>query len=175
MTILGVLLICCCVVIPFLKPDSKMHRKLLLLFCILIPFLAFCDLPIEQYKVEYDSFNKNFHGQVIKFKTPISYQIFEKKHVGDYPKTIVDIGQFIVRNSEITDNQNIYKKYTIEPIQGGMAFTVLSSFWLRKNFINSIFSDDIHYLVMSDEKGTYSVMSFHEFAQSDKPMLQKFE
>lgn len=151
---------------------------MLLAFFIALPSLTSCgEIPLGEYRIEWDKHDPRLHGQVVHFKVPMSYVLLEEKHIGDYPKEDVAIGRILTSEESVFMPGGYAKEgHLSQQVKDGMAFTVKATYWYRRDRLNQELFGDMRRLVMKDENGIESVMLFGLLSlYSDRPELKKLE
>ena len=146
-------------------------------FCLLaiLASLAACSqnhIPLGEYRIEWEEFNSKLHGQTVIFNKPMSYAHFEAEDINyGWKKEYIEIGRMLRRSN--SDGLSVYEP---ESIRNRMEFIVKGSFWYRANWFDKGFlDDDFHNLLMIDEDGIESIVSFIGLADSNRTDLMVFE
>ena len=150
----------------------------LLILLVALPSLTSCgEIPLGEYRIEWDKYDPRLHGQVVHFKVPMSYVLLEKKHIGDYPKEDVAIGRILTTEEAVfVPGGDAKRGYMSEQVKDGMAFTIKASYWYRRDWFERELVGDRRNVVVVDENGTESVMLFGLLSlYSDRPELAKLE
>ena len=153
----------------------KFSNCLLIILLTILPSLTSCsEIPLGEYRIEWDKHDPKLHGQVVHFKVPMSYVLLEEKHIGDYPKEDIAIGR-LLESEEAVFMPGGYAKmgHLSQQVKDGMAFTIKATFWYRRDWFNRDLLGDMRQLVLVDENGIESIMSFYDFNISDRPELAK--
>lgn len=143
-----------------------------------LPSLTSCnEIPLGEYRIEWDKHDPRLHGQVVHFKVPMSYVLLEEKHIGEYPKEDVAIGRILTREENVFMPGGYAKMgHLSQQVKDGMAFTIKATYWYRRDWFERELVGDMRRLVLVDENGIVSVALFEVFLiDSDRPELEKLE
>ncbi len=138
-----------------------------------LPSLTSCgEIPLGEYRIEWDKHDPRLHGQVVHFKVPMSYVLLEEKHIGDYPKEDVAIGKILTTEEDVFMPGGYAKMgHLSQQVKDGLAFTIKATYWYRRDRLNQELFGDMRRLVLVDENGIESIMLFYKFNISDRPEL----
>ena len=143
----------------------------IIFFLMVFPSITSCnDVPLGEYRIEWDDNDPSLHGHKVHFSKPMRYVLLENRHIVEYPKEEVEIGRILSTEDMVFEPGGYAKSgFVSESIRDGMEFTILASYWYRGGKIEREFFGDKRSVIMADESGTKSVMSFVMFMYSDKP------
>lgn len=137
-------------------------RTIILLFALLTSLTAcggqYNDIPLGEYRIEWDDHDPKLHGQEFYFTEPMAYAILEDKHLElGWRKEFIDIGRYI----DSDDNSKGFESptYHRETIPKETRFRIVSSFWKRLDWFQEG-DGEIRSLVVIDDFNTKSILSF---------------
>ncbi len=147
----------------------------LIALLVALPSLTSCgEIPLGEYRIEWDKHDPKLHGQVVHLKVPMSYVLLEEKHIGDYSKEEVAIGRMLESEEAVFEPGGYAKRgHLSQQVKNGMVFTIKATFWYRRDWFNRDLLGDRRCLVLLDENERESIMSFYDFNISDRPELTK--
>jgi len=153
--------------------------RLLVLMSIVPALMVGCNgtyIPLGGYRIEWDQYDPELHGQVVHFKAPMRYVLLEEKHIGDYPKEEVEIGRKLVTEElALAPGGPAGRGYSTVRVDDGIPFTIKSSYWKRKDWFRRNLTGDMRKLLLVDKNGVESTTIFLFLADSDRPELANLE
>ena len=148
--------------------------RLWLCFLALFTSLAACSqshIPLGEYRIEWEEFNSKLHGQTVIFNKPMSYAHFEAEDINyGWRKEYIEIGRMLWRSN--SDGISVYEP---KLVKDGMEFIVKASFWHRVDWFSRDINGDIHKILLIDENGIESTISFIGLADSNRADLMVFK
>lgn len=140
---------------------------ILLSLAIIILFATTITLVSCGDTIEEEEPDPRIVGKVISFEEPMVYMLLSKKDARDWDKKSAKIGRRVLTRKDVDAPYSIFSEYPIEDIRIDMAFTIMSSYWLRGDFYTREFAPDVHSLVLKDENGILSTCSIRRIDEID--------
>lgn len=146
----------------------KIKRKRLIVLMVIVSGIGGCFYSASRPSwIEWDDHDPKLHGQIIRFNKPMKYVTLDPEWF--YGTVAIEIKNKLLDEK---DARELAKMSDVQLQKGTVAEVyVISSFWLRQNWWIKSFAGHIRFVVVQDNAGTQSIMTFWEFANSDRPDL----
>lgn len=145
--------------------NTMTTRTIILLFTLLASLTAcgqFNDIPLGEYRIEWDDHDPKLHGQEFYFTEPMAYAVLEDKHLElGWVKEDIAIGRYI--DSDNSSKGFPSPAYRREAIPKETRFRIVASYWHRLDWFQEG-DGEIRSLVVVDDFDTKSILSFGKLA-----------